>query len=611
MTAVLPKRSEVPKEVTWSIETVFPSDTEWEATLKATQEATPAIEKYRGKVGSSAALLLEALTAREKLIMEAERCQIYAGMQSTSDITNQTYLAHNDQADSLSARVQSSVSYFEPEILAIDPSRLKAMLSEEPGLELYSHYFDKLNSQRAHIRSAEVEEVLAAASEVTSSPYRIHIALEDADLKFATVKDEEGQDVDLQQGNVWPLIRSQKRAVRKAAWEAYADGYISVKNTMAGTMSGIVKRDVFYATARGYSSSLEAALGAINIPMQVYTSLLDTYRKHIPVWHRYWEIKRRALGVDKLHGYDIDMPLVRTLRHIPYEEGKNIVIKGMQPLGEDYGSTLRRGLNEERWVDIYPNVGKGSGAFSYGMHGQHPFLMMNYDDSLESVSTLAHELGHSMHSYFSWQSHPHIYSRYSMFVAETASNFNQAMVRADLLKQGPDIDFELEILAEAMSNFHRYFFIMPALARFELDCHQRVERGEGLTADGMSRAMSDLFREAYGPSVEVDEARVGITWAQFPHLFANFYVFQYATGISAANALASGIISGGESKARSYMEFLKAGDALYPLDALKLAGIDMTTPEPVERAFGVLSGMVDRLETIVGLGPLVSGESAM
>ncbi len=606
MAKTLPRRADVAKEVTWNIESIFPSDAEWEAALKEAGAAIPDLARFRGKLGSSARELLEALRTRDKLLSRVEHIAVYAGMQITADITDQTALAHSGQADSLAARAAAAVAYFEPEILALDPSRLDEMMRSEPELAAYRHYFDKLHRQREHIRSAEVESVLAEVGDVAESATRIHSALEDADLKFATIKDEEGAEVEIEQGTVWPLIRSQDREVRKEAWEAYADGYISVKNTMAATVAGAVKRDVFYARARKYNSSLEAALAAGNIPMEVYTSLLDTYAQHIPVWHRYWEIKRRALGVDKLHGYDIDVPLVRSLRNIPYQEAVEIICAGLAPLGEEYGSALGKALTEQRWVDIYPNQGKGSGAFSYGAYGTMPFLMLNYDDTLETVSTLAHELGHSMHSYLTWQTNPYIYSHYSMFVAETASNFNQAMVRAYLLKGGPDPDFELEVLAEAMSNFHRYFFIMPALARFELECHERVEKGEGLTADSMSSLMADLFREAYGPAVEVDDARVGITWAQFPHLFGNFYVFQYATGISAANALAQGILDEGKSAADRYVQFLKAGDALYPLEALKLAGIDMTSPEAVERAFGVMSKLIDRLDAIVGEGPLAS-----
>ncbi len=604
MAKPLPKRSEVPEEVTWDIKSVFPSDEAWEAAYQKTNEQIATMGRFSGRLGESPATLLEALQARDAFMAGVDRVAVYGGMQATSDITDQAYLARSEQAEGLTARAYASISYYEPEVLALGPEKLQEMVDQEPGLKLYGHYFDKLNRQREHIRSAEIENLLAESADVTWSPYRIHTALEDADLKFSTITDESDEQVELVQGNVQTLIRSQQRPVRQAAWEAYADGYIGVKNTMAATLAGQVKRDVFYARAHNYPSSLDAALAGGSIPREVYFNLLDIFRKHMPVWHRYWNIRKRALGVESLHAYDVDVPLLRSKKDIPYSEAVDIVIEGTALLGREYKDTLNKALREQRWVDIYPNQGKGSGAFSYGTAGTHPFLMMNYDDSLESVSTLAHELGHSMHSYFSWKTQPHIYSHYSMFVAETASNFNQALVRAHLLKAGPDTDFELEILAEAMSNFHRYLFIMPTLARFELDCHERVERGEGLTADAMSAKLTELFREAYGPDVALDEPRVGITWAQFPHMFGNFYVFQYATGISAANALADGVLQEGPAAAARYIDFLGAGDALFPIEALKLAGIDMTSSDPVERAFGVLSRMIDRLDQIVGEGPL-------
>ena len=604
MAKTLPKRSEVPVEHTWDITSVYADDKAWEKAYEETKNELDSLGRFQGKLGESAATLLEALTTRDDYLAKVVRIYVYAGMQTTGDVGDQEAQARAQQAQGLLARAGGALAYFEPELLAIPPDRLEKLVSEEPGLEIYSHYLDKLSKRRAHVRSAEVEELMAEAQDLAASPGTIRTALEDADLKFATIKDEQGNDVEIQQGNVWSLIRSQDRAVRKAAWEAYADGYISMKNTFAASLAGGVKRDVFYARARKYGSSLEAALAENNIPVQVYNSLLDTFKSQLPVWHRFWEIKRRALGVDRLHGYDIDVPIIRNQRNLPYSKAMEMICAGMSPLGDEYATVLKRGLYEERWVDIYPNQGKGSGAFSFGTHGTHPFLMLNYNDSLEEMSTLAHELGHSMHSYFSWANQPPVYGYYSMFVAETASNFNQAMVRAHLLKTEKDPDFELEVLAEAMSNFHRYFFIMPTLARFELDCHEKVERGEGLTADGMSAKLTELFKEAYGPSVTVDDARVGITWAQFPHLFGNFYVFQYATGISAANALADGILKGKNGAAESYLKFLKAGDSLYPLDALKLAGIDMSTPEPVKRAFGVMTGMIDRLDELVGEGPI-------
>ncbi|MEA2572865.1 MAG: oligoendopeptidase [Chloroflexia bacterium] len=607
MVAVLPKRNEVPEEHTWDIKSVYPTDEAWEGAYKQAEQQIESMSRFSGRLGESAAVLLEALQARDEYLVGVLKLVLYGGMQATSDITNQDYPSRQDKGQGLFARAAAAVSYYEPEILALGADRVKELVSQEEGLQVYQHFFDKLETQREHVRSAEVESLLAEVQDVAFSSYRIHTALENADLKFATIKGENGEDLEVMQGNIDTLIRHQDREVRKAAWEAYADGYISVKNTMAGTLLGQVKTDVFFARARKYPSALDAALAGGNIPREVYFNLLDTFKRQLPVWHRYYEIRKRALGVESLHGYDIDVPLLRSKRKIEWQEGCDIVIEGMKPLGGEYNSVLTKALREQRWVDIYPNQGKGSGAFSYGTHGTYPFLMMNYDDSLESVSTLAHELGHSMHSYFSWKNQPPVYASYSMFVAETASNFNQAMVRAHLLKGDVEQDFELEILAEAMSNLHRYLFIMPTLARFELDCHERVERGESLTADAMSSLMADLYAEAYGEAVTVDRDRVGITWALFPHMFGNFYVFQYATGISAANALAEGVLQEGPSAAERYVKFLSSGDAVFPIEALKIAGIDMNSPEPVEKAFGVLTRIIDRLDQIVGEGPLAQG----
>jgi oligoendopeptidase F len=608
MVATLPKRSEVPAEMTWDAESIFATPGDWQKAVEQANQAIPELNRHAGTLAGSAATLLEALKERDGLFVKAGHIYQWAMMHQVVDSDNQEAIARIGQAQMMYARVQAAAAYIEPEILEMDQQKLDSFMSESPELATYRHYFEKLGTRRGHVRSAEVEQVLAEVSDVAASGYAIYNALADADLKFGTIKDEQGNNVELGQSNVWQYIRSQNRDVREAAWNAMSDAYITFKNTCAATLNSAVKSDVFYARARNYDTALEASLSATNIPTQVFYQVLDTFKKNLPVWHRYWEIKRRGLGVDRLTGYDIDVPLVRSRREIPYNEGKQMVMRGMAPLGEEYLQPLRMGLEEQRWVDVLPNQGKGQGAFSSGFPGTHPFLFISYDDSLENVSTLAHELGHSMHSYLTWKNQPVVYGGYSMFVAETASNFNQALMRADLLSQNPEEDFELEILAEAMSNFHRYLFIMPTLARFEIECHERVERGESLTAESMMELMADLYTEAYGPAVEVDRPRVGITWAEFPHLFANFYVFQYTTGISAANALADMVVKEGKPAAERYLSFLRAGDSLYPLDALKLAGIDMSTPEPVERAFGILSGMVDRLDKLVGQGPVTANQ---
>jgi oligoendopeptidase F len=352
--------------------------------------------------------------------------------------------------------------------------------------------------------------------------------------------------------------------------------------------------------ARRHTSTLGASLFTYNIPVEVFHNLIATFKKNLPTWHRYWHIRRQALGVQTLHPYDIWAPLTEQRPHVPYATAVDWICAGLAPLGQAYVAAVRAGCLEQRWVDVYPNQGKFSGAFSSGVQGTYPFILMSYTDDIFSLSTLAHELGHSLHSYLSWQTQPYVYAGYSLFVAEVASNFNQAMVRAHLLKTNPARDFQISVIEEAMNNIHRYFFIMPTLARFELECHERIERGQGLNADGMISLMADLFTEAYGGEMHVDRDRVGITWATFGHLYTDYYVYQYATGISGAMALSNRILSGEPGAAEAYLEFLKTGSALYPLDALKRAGVDLRTPAPVETAFGVLAGLVDKLEQLVG-----------
>ncbi len=598
MAVALPKRGDLDKKYTWNLESIFPSTDAWQATFQQVQDALPELESYKGRLGDSPQKLLEWFRKYESVLVPVGQLNAYSSMLHDSDTASQAPVALRDQARGLLARFSAAVSFAEPELLAIPQERLEELMSKEPALAAYRHYFDTLRKREGHVRSPEVESVLAMASDALESSRATHGILADADLKYGSVHTADG-DIEVASGTLETLLHDPDIAVRKAAWEQSADGYLAFKNTFASCLSGGVKKDAFYARARNYESSLDAALQRNNIPKAVYENMLDTARRKLPVWHRYWSVRRRALGLDKLHPYDVFAPLTEGEVAIPFNEGVEIISKGMAPLGEEYVEPMRRGLLEERWVDVYPNQGKRAGAYSSGFYGTNPFILMSYSDKLTSVSTLAHELGHSLHSYFSRRTQPVLYSGYSMFVAETASNFNQAMVRDYLLKTNDDPQFQIGVIEEAMYNFHRYFFVMPILARFEREIHEQVEQGGALTADGLTKLMADLFREGYGPEVEVDESRVGITWAQFPtHMYLNFYVYQYATGISAANALAHRVLKGEPGAADNYKSFLKAGGSIYPLDALKLAGIDMTSPEPVERAFDVLEGFIDKLEKL-------------
>jgi oligoendopeptidase F len=601
MTSKVASRAEIPVQYTWDTASVYASHADWEAELARVAAQLPELAAFQGQLGSRPERLAEWLDTAERLMNTVARLYFYASMFHNVDTNDQAAVANHDRAIGMYTRAIAATAFAEPELLAIGFDTLRRWMADEPRLALFAHYFDQLERRQAHVRSAEVEQLLGQLRDPFSGASGIHGILTDADLQFAPAHTAAGEPLALVQGNISALLTSPDREVRRSAWESYADAHLSMQNTMAACLGTGVKQDVFMARARRYPSALEASLADNNIPVEVFHNLIGTYRSNLPTWHRYWNLRKRALGFDTLAVYDVKAPLTDKMPDVPLAQSIDWICDGMRPLGDAYVTAMRRGLTEQRWVDVYPNQGKRMGAYSHGVHGTHPYILMSYNDDIFSMSTLAHELGHSMHSYLTWQSQPLVYADYSLFVAEVASNFNQAMVRAHLLDANHDRDFQIAVIEEAMANFYRYFFIMPTLARFELEIHERVERGEALTAESMIALMADLFQEGYGDEVQVDRARVGSTWCQFStHLYSNFYVYQYATGIAAANALAADILAGQPGAAENYLSFLKAGGSLYPLDALKLAGVDMATPAPVERAFAVLASYVDRLETLVG-----------
>jgi oligoendopeptidase F len=424
--------------------------------------------------------------------------------------------------------------------------------------------------------------------------------LTNADFKYAPATDGNGQSMELTEGAFWKILATDDRAARQNSWDIYMNKHLEFKNTLASNLANSIKQNIFQMKARKHQSSLAASLYQQNVPVEVFHNLIETFKKNLPVWHRYFRIRKKGLGVSELHPYDMWAPLTKNRIKIPFEQAVDWIAAGLLPLGKEYVSVLRDGCFEQRWVDVYPNLGKRTGAFSWGVKGTHPFIMMSYTDEIFSLSTLAHELGHSMHSYLTWDNQPLIYSDYSLFVAEVASNFNQAMVRSHLLQANPDRDFQISIIEEAMANFYRYFFIMPTLARFELATHEYVEQGEALNAEIMIDTMADLFLEGYGDAVTANREQVGITWAYFPHLFNDYYVYQYATGISGAHALSGRVLRGEENAVKDYLGFLKAGSSGYPLDVLRKAGVDLASPQPVEETFAVMSGYIDQLEKLLG-----------
>jgi oligoendopeptidase F len=600
MTSSVPSRRAVPAERTWDVASVFADDAAWEAGIAQLESMFPEVASFSGTLDRGAGRIADFYELFERFYRLLGRIFVYASAIHNVDTAEPDGIAKNSRVRTLFGRAAALLSFSDPELLSLGDERLRQLPGGDPRLERFGHYFDNLLREQEHVRSQDVEEILGLVGDPLGSASSIHSVLTDTDMHFAPARGESGSEIEVVQGNYDEILNGDDREARRTAWESYADAHLAFANTEAACLSTGVKRDVFFARARQYGSSLESALSPSNIPVDVFHNLIGTYRRSLPIWHRYWRVRRKALGVDALHPYDVWAPLGTNPPKVTYEEAVDLISEGMAPLGTEYVDVLRRGCLEQRWVDVYPNLGKTSGAYSDGFPGTHPFILMSFTDDVGSLSTLAHELGHSMHSYFTWRNQPIVYDDYSMFVAETASNFNQAMVRAHLVKARPDDDFQLALIAETMDNFHRYFFIMPALARLELEIHERIEQGGALTADYLTERMAELFSEGYGGEMEFDQRRLGITWAEFSsHMYGNFYVFQYATGISAANALARGVLDEGEPAAARYLDFLKSGASLYPIDALALAGVDMRTPEPVERAFQVLSETVDRLEAIV------------
>jgi oligoendopeptidase F len=600
----LPARSEVDRQFTWNSESVFPEESGWEQAVDTILARLPDLAEFKGHLGDSPDALADWFDASERVHRLMGKVMVYSTMAYSVDVGNQTAAARTDRARSVGAQLGAATAFALPEMITIGIPKLREWVKGSPRLAHLGHYFDRLDKLQKRIRSAEIEELLTQVSDPLATALSVHGVLANTDLRFAPAVSENGELHEVAQGTIDMLLESTDSEVRRTAFESYADAHLDMKHTMAASSAAGVKRDVFYARARGFASSLEAALEPSHIPTDVYHNVVRTFRDNVGTWHRYWRVKKKALGVDVLKPSDTRAQLGASAMPVSYEQAVDWIAEGVSPLGDEYVSVLRKGALENRWVDVYPNKGKRKGAFSTGSMDTMPFIFMSFDDSVFSLSTLAHELGHSMHSYYARGTQPFVYSNYGLFQAETASNMHQALTRRHLLATKTDPAFQIAVIDEAMYNFHRYFFIMPSLARLELEIHERVERGGAITADYLNNLMADLMMEVFGSEVEVserDRERIGSTWAHFhTHLYSNFYVYQYATGIAAADHLVGRVAAGDSKAVESYLAFLKSGGSMYPLEGLRMAGVDMTSREPVEAAFATLASMVDRLEKLVG-----------
>jgi oligoendopeptidase F len=594
----LPKRNEIPIEETWRLEDIFPSDEAWEQEFQEVKKMLPQLADYQGRLGESADVFYEALQYQDHLSLRLDKLYTYAHMRYDQDTTNSFYQSLNDRIKGLYSEASSAMAFIVPEILAIDEAKVKSFLKEKEELKLYEHALDEINRQRPHVLSAKEEALLAQAAEVMASSSNTFGMLNNADLKFPAIIDENGEEVEVTHGRYIRFLESEDRRVRRDAFKAVYKTYGKYKNTFASTLSGAVKKDNFFARVRQYQSARQAALSSNNIPESVYDNLVETVNKNLDLLHRYVRLRKKALGLEELHMYDLYTPLVKNVKmEVTYEEAKQYLLKGLAPLGEEYVSIVKEGL-ENRWVDVRENAGKRSGAYSSGAYGTNPYILLNWQDNVNNLFTLAHEFGHSVHSYYTRKTQPYPYGSYSIFVAEVASTCNEALLNDYLLKTIEEEDKRLYLLNHYLEGFRGTVFRQTMFAEFEHMVHVKAQQGEALTAESLTSMYYELNKKYFGSDVVVDE-EIGLEWARIPHFYYNYYVYQYATGFSAATALSKQILEEGEPAVQRYVEFLKAGSSDYPIEVLKKAGVDMATAKPIEEACQVFEQKLEEMEQLL------------
>ncbi|ELY48474.1 oligoendopeptidase F [Natronorubrum bangense] len=599
----VPDRSEVDEEYTWALESIYATDDDWEAAYESVAERVDELAAYEEQVTDDAETLRSVLELRDEIMREVSTVAAYARMRRDEDTTNQEYQALTARAQSLAADAQSAASFIDPEIQDLTREEFETMVEAEPDLETYDHYIDDVLRMKPHTRSAEVEELLADLSEVTGATGDVYTMLSNADMTFPTVEDPDGEAVEITQSNFVNLLKRPDREFRQQVYEEYFDEWEAVRNTVASTYKNSVKADVKTAQARNYDTAREAALDGPNVPVDVYDTLVETVHDNLDKLHRHAELKAQALEVDDLQMWDIYMPLTGDEGpEVDYEQATEYVVDALEPLGEEYQSRVAEGLDSQ-WVDVYENEGKQSGAYSGGTYDTQPFILMNYQDDISSMYTLAHELGHSMHSELTKDEQPFVYSGYEIFVAEVASTVNEALLTAHLLETSDDPEFRKHVLNEFVERVRSTLYRQTLFAEFEHKAHELEEAGEPLTADRLDDCYRELKEDYYEPAV-VDD-RIATEWMRIPHFYRAFYVYQYATGISAALAIVDDILpngAGGEpdrEAADSYLEFLQRGSREYPLELLRIAGVDMSTSEPIDRALETYGERLEELEALL------------
>lgn len=591
---VLKKREEILESDKWSVGEIYSSDEAWEKEYKELQKEAPKLLEFEGKL-KDGKILIEYLELNEKISRKAEKIYVYAHLRSDEDTKNTKYQGIMNKIDAYMAEFATYSAYFVPEILSFEDGFIKDEIKRLDGLKPYEFLLLEILKEKPHVLSKKEEELLAAASDCLDAPSSIHSIMTNADMKFGKVKDEDGHEVELTEGNYSSFIKSKNRDVRKEAFKTLFQQYKGFENTLATTLSSSIKTFNFGAKIRNYKSALESSLKPNDIPVEVYKNAVKTINDNLSSLHRYVGVKKKLLGLDEMHMYDLYVPVIEIPKeHIEYQKGVKMIIEGLKPLGEEYLSIFNEGVNGG-WVDKYINLGKRGGAYSWGGYDTKPYVLLNYNYQLNDVSTLAHEMGHSIHSYYSRKEQSYYYAGYTLFCAEVASTTNEALLIHYLINKEEDKPRKLYLINQELEQIRTTVFRQIMFAEFELFTHESFEQGIPLTADDYNEKWHELNVKYFGKDMIVD-SEIDVEWSRIPHFYSDFYVYQYATGYAAASAFAKSLLDGEKDAVQKYVGFLKSGGSDYPIEILKKAGVDMTTSKPLEATIERFNELLDMLE---------------
>lgn len=593
-------REEVDARCKWAIEDLYKNDEDWKSDYELLKSRIPELAKFRGRLGESAQVLLSMQKLSDELNQLLEKVYVYANQRLHENTDNSTYQNLASQAQGLLVELSESMSFVEPELMELPDGTIETFLKENKELSVYRQYFENIIRQKKHVLPTEQEALLAAMGDVAESPKDIFSMFNNADICFPEITGEDGHPVQVTHGRYMSLMQSDNRQMRKSAFEAMYGVYGDWRNTLAAMYRANVKQEAFLAKAHKYTSDLEAALDGSHIPIKVYEQLIEAVHESMPLMYRYMKLRKKLLGVDELHMYDLYVPMTeQDHSEIPFEQAKETVLEGLAPMGEEYLNLLREGF-DHGWIDVYENQGKRTGAYSWGAYGTHPYVLLNYQGTLHDVFTLAHEMGHALHSWYSDEHQPYIYAGYRIFVAEVASTCNEALLIHHLMEQSKKAGNRkktMYLINYFLEQFRTTLFRQTMFAEFEKITHSLQEQGETLTADRLCEIYYDLNKLYFGDEICVDR-EIAMEWARIPHFYTPFYVYQYATGFSAAIALSRRILEKGEPAVEQYKKFLKGGSSMYPLELLKMAGVDMEQKAPVQDALAVFAQYLDEMERL-------------